>query len=550
MTEVPTVGLDARRWLTFAIVVVSMFIVGLDNTIFGVLLPNLLRDLHTTLPSVQWVITGYPLVFASLLIVGGRIGDIFGFRRAFVAGASLFGLGSLLCAVATSVPHLLVGYVLLEGMGAALMLPSALSIISTMFHGRERGMAFTWYGVVAGLGVALGPVVGGFLTSSYSWRWAYGINVVVSPLAAAGALLLMPHDHPSGARRGLDLRGAALSALTMFSLVFGISQSARYGWWRPIGDVTVLGRVVWPSSRPISTVPLALVISAVAGAWFVHAERRGQRDGRDVLFDLTQLRYPRFRYGLLTTGVCVTGQLGMLLVLGVYLQTGRGLSAVDGGLWVLPYGIGSILGAQFAGWLMRRWTTTASLRLGVALLVVGPLLMAIALRRDATFLSLLPATMAMGIGAGMTNAQLVNVSLWDVADAQMGTASGMVATARQAGIAFGLAVMGATLATVSASRSLGEVRRLPIPASVRAAALREIERSGPSVANTTGAVREAIGAGVLSATQLALVVAAALAAVGVLTSLLIPRLDERDGAPEAERPTLPPEVVAAVGTAT
>ncbi|MCU1486506.1 MAG: multidrug transporter [Actinomycetia bacterium] len=550
MTDALTAESDGRRWLTFAIVVTSMFIVGVDNTIFGVLLPSLLHDLRTTLPSVQWVITGYPLVFASLLIVGGRIGDIFGFRRTFVTGAGLFGFGSLLCAFATSVPHLLVGYVFLEGAGAALMLPSALAIISTVFHGRERGMAFTWYGVVAGLGVALGPVVGGFLTSSYSWRWAYGINVIVSPLVAIGALLLMPHDHPNGGRRGLDLRGAALSALAMFSLVFGISQSARYGWWRPVGDVTVLGRVVWPTTRPVSAAPLAFVVAAVAAAWFVHVERRGQREGRDVLFDLTQLRYPRFRYGLLTTAVAVTGQMGMLLVLGVYLQTGRGLSAAESGLWILPYGIGSILGARFVGWLVRRWTTTAALRLGVALLVLGPLLMAAALRRDATFLSILPATVGMGIGAGMTNAQLVNISLWDVADAQMGTASGMVATARQAGVAFGLAVMGATLATVSASRSLAAVGRLPIPASVRAAALREIERSGPSVASSAGAVREAISAGVLSAAQLALVLAAALAALGVLTTLLIPRLDERDGAPEAERPRLPPEAVAVAGAAT
>src|SRR4051794_37187565 len=157
----------------------AVVIVALDTTVLNVAIPTILREFHTTLPSLQWVITGYALTFATFLIIGGRLGDIYGHRRVFVGGAALFGTGSLLAALSWNVPSLILGEALLEGLGASLMLPATLAVLSTTFEGRERAKAFAAWGAVAGSAAGLGPVVGGYLTSEFSWRWSFGINVII-----------------------------------------------------------------------------------------------------------------------------------------------------------------------------------------------------------------------------------------------------------------------------------------------------------------------------------------------------------------------------------
>ena len=165
------IGNDPRRWITLAIATTSVLIVSLDMTVLNVAIPTILREFDTTLPSLQWVVTGYALTFASLLIIGGRLGDLFGHRRIFVIGVCLFGAGSLIAAISQSTPQLVVGEAVIEGIGASLMMPSTLAILSKSFVGHERAVAFGLWGAVGGASAAFGPVVGGFLTSNYSWRW-------------------------------------------------------------------------------------------------------------------------------------------------------------------------------------------------------------------------------------------------------------------------------------------------------------------------------------------------------------------------------------------
>src|SRR6476659_4259141 len=220
---------DPRRWITLAVVVVAALIVVLDHSVLTVAIPTILRDFHTTLPAVEWVITGYALTFASLLIIGGRLADVFGQRRIFIIGASLFGAGSLLAALSWNIPSLIVGEAIIEGIGASLMLPTTLSIISTTFQGRERATAFGAWGATVGAGAALGPGLGGFVTTNYTWRWAFGINVMVAPLAFLCALLFVRNDQPNERRISIDIPGACLIATGLFLFVFALSEGARYG---------------------------------------------------------------------------------------------------------------------------------------------------------------------------------------------------------------------------------------------------------------------------------------------------------------------------------
>ena len=174
---------DIRRWVTLGIVLMSTLIIVLDNTVLSVAIPTILAEFHTTLPSLEWVITGYSLTFATFLIIGGRLGDVHGQRRMFIIGAALFTAGSLLASLSWNVASLVVGEAIIEGVGASLMLPATLALLSNTFQGRERAMAFAAWGAVAGSAAALGPVVGGLLTTNFSWRWAFRINVIIAPLA-------------------------------------------------------------------------------------------------------------------------------------------------------------------------------------------------------------------------------------------------------------------------------------------------------------------------------------------------------------------------------
>jgi MFS family permease len=248
---------DPRRWITLAIVVLSIVLTAMDVAVLNVAIPTMLRELHATVPQLQWVITGYSLTFAAFLIIGGRLGDMYGHRRMFVIGGFLFGLGSLIASEARSVGQLIVGEAVIEGLGAALMMPASLAILSTTFRGRERATAFAAWTAAAGGSAAFGPLVGGYLTTEHSWRWAFRINVLLAPFAIVGALLLIPRGQRTR-RTNIDLLGAALAAGSMFLVTFGLSQSGVYDWWSPLAPLSVGGITVWPDDLAISASPVAL----------------------------------------------------------------------------------------------------------------------------------------------------------------------------------------------------------------------------------------------------------------------------------------------------
>ncbi len=431
--------LDPRRWFAASVAIVSVAIPVLDNTILNLAVPTILREFHTQLSSLQWVLTGYSLTFATLLIIGGRLGDIFGHRRMFVLGAAIFGVGSLLASISTSVPTLFVGEALIEGIGASMMIPATLSILSNTFQGAERPKAFAAWGAVAGAAVAFGPILGGFLTTDYSWRWAFRINVIVAPIIVVGALLFMHPDERSPRRPHIDVRGAALIATGSFSLIFGLSEGTIYGWWTPIKDLTIGSWHAWPATRPVSIIPLAFLLSALIFTAFVMIELAMERGNRDPLFEFGQLRHLGFRYGLLTTMVLAMGQFGLLFILPILLQNGKHFSAWHAGQWMLPQGILIALGAPVGGRLTRRFSITSIVRTGLALEAIGLLWVALAISPRVSFLALLPGMIVFGLGVGFASSQLTNVILSDIDPDKAGVAGGTNTTVRQVGLALGIA---------------------------------------------------------------------------------------------------------------
>jgi len=522
--------LDPRRWITLGVLVITVVLVAMDTSVLNVSIPTMLRDLDTTVPSLEWVIAGYSLTFASLLIIGGRLGDIFGHRRLFVIGVSLFGLGSLIAALSPTVGWLILGEAVIEGIGAALMVPSTLALLSSIFHGRERATAFAAWGAAAGAAVAFGPVLGGWLTTNYSWRWAFGINVIIAPLAVLGAMVLMSRSERH-ARIPIDLPGAALIATGMFGIVFALSQSPTYGWLTPKEALTIGSVDVWPASMPISVTAFAFVIGVVLLVAFVIVERRKEARDASPLFEISQLRFKTFRYGLVTAVIVALGQLGLLFALPLFLQGANGLTAEENGLWMLPLGLMMIVGAQAGGKMNHRYGTTNVVRGGFFLEAVSLVLLIVTVHPGLSFWQLFPSVALFGLGVGAASGQLTNLVLSEISMEKSGVASGANSTARQLGAALGAAMMGSLVTVQTTNHAVDSVRAAGLPAGLTDTAVKGIEAMGANWQMPAGATPEQASAlkhafdqALTSGVRWALAWAALLVFAGALVSLLIPQV--------------------------
>jgi EmrB/QacA subfamily drug resistance transporter len=452
-TAAPTQAADPKRWIALVILSSALFITVLDSTILNVAVPTIIRDLDTSVSSVQWVISGYSLVYASLLISFGRIGDIIGRRRMFFIGAGLFAVGSFVASISQSIVQLFIGEAVLEGVGGAMMLPSTLAIVSATFRGRERGSAFAvWVSVAGGAG-ALGPYVGGVLTSDYSWRWAFRVNVVIAPLAILGAWLFV-RESSDDRSKGIDLPGVGVVTAGLFALVFGIIEASRFGWWSPIGDQSI-GGWEWPVDA-LSIVPVAIAVGVVLLAVFVRLEQRRAAGAQPVVFDFGDLVHKGFRYGLINTTVLAMGEFGAFFVLPIFLQAGLHLSAIESGTWLLPAGGMAFLGGGIGGQLSRRYGPKYVITVGLVLEAAGIWGYFFAFSDSTSFWDLLPGLMLHGIGIGFATSQLTNVVLSDIPPQKSGSASGAAGMVRQVGTAFGIALIGAIFVSQSATNSVAD----------------------------------------------------------------------------------------------
>jgi predicted MFS family arabinose efflux permease len=364
-------------------------------------------------------------------------------------------------------------------------------------------------GATAGVAVAFGPVVGGWLTADYSWRWTFRINVIVAPLAIVGALVFMKRTANPVRRIRIDVPGALLIASGMFLLVFAFSQGGIYGWWRPLKDFTFSGNMVWPATRGLSATPLIIAVALSLLATFVWLELRIERAGRDPLFEFAHLKLKTYRYGLITVSVLAMGQLGLSFVLPVFLQDAKHLSAATNGLWMLPTGLFLIVGSQIGGRLTRRFGTVAIVRTGLLMYAVGILLILRVVSVDITVWDLLPGLGLYGFGIGFALAQLTNVILSEIPPEGTGGASGANSTVRQVGSAFGVSVIGSLLTVQTIRSATASIKASSLSAAVKAqrspACMTQFGLCGSrfAVGRRSRVVRSALEHGVVSGTRFA-----------------------------------------------
>jgi EmrB/QacA subfamily drug resistance transporter len=411
-----------QRLLILAVCCLSLFIVGVDNTIVNVALPSIQRGLHAPVSGLQWTMDAYSLVIASFLILAGSAADRFGRRRVFQIGLLTFTLGSLLCSLAPGLGWL-VAFRALQAVGGSMMNPVAVSIIANTFTDpRERARAIGIWGGVFGLSIALGPVAGGALVASVGWRGIFWVNIPIGVAAVVLTALLVPETRAAHPRR-IDPVGQVLVIVLLASLTYAIIEGPQRGWTSPV----ILG---------------LFTLAAVAAAGLAGYEPRR----REPLLDLRFFRSAPFSGATLIAISGFAATAGFLFLNTLYLQDVRGLSALHAGLYMLPMAAMTLLLAPLSGRIIgRRGPRLPLLVAGVAMTAGSVMLTR--LTPATTVGWLMAAYVIFGIGFGMLNAPITNTAVSGMPRAQAGVAAAVASTSRQVGQSLGVAVVGSALAT-------------------------------------------------------------------------------------------------------
>jgi EmrB/QacA subfamily drug resistance transporter len=411
---------DTRKWFTLAAVSFGLFMIMLDNTVVNVALPAIQRDLQADLSELQWVVTGYALTFAALMLIGGKLADAFGRRLVFVVGIGVFTAASLWCGLADSSQELIAARVL-QGAGAALMNPATLSIIAATFAPAERGTAIGIWAGTSALALAIGPLVGGLITEHLDWSWIFFVNVPVGILGIAASFLFIDESRDETHER-LDLPGLATSGVGLFALTYALIEANTYGW----GSTRIVG---------------AFVLAGITLLAFVLLERHQ----RAPMLPLELFRSPTYTGSILVVLLVALAMFGVFFFVSLYLQNILGYSAVQTGAAFLPLTILIILVAPIAGRTSDRIGSRGLMTAGL-LLVAVHLLYFSRLGSDATFWQLLPGLLIGGLGMALTMTPSAAAATRSVPVDKAGVGSAVLNASRQVGGTMGIAIMGAIMA--------------------------------------------------------------------------------------------------------
>ncbi|HSX15501.1 MAG TPA: MFS transporter [Candidatus Saccharimonadales bacterium] len=439
-----------KKWAPLVVMALALFIVVLDTTIINVSFRAVIDDLHSSLKSIQWVVTGYSLMLAAFTITGGRLGDIFGRKKIFLVGAVIFALGSLLASRAHSATWLFLSVAIIEGAGAALMLPATASLLVSTYRGKDRAIAFGVYGAIAGAAATIGPILGGWLTSNYSWRWNYLINPLIVVVLLFGASIIKEARERTPHRP--DLLSIVLSALGLGGIVYGIIESSTYGWVKAKQDYEIFGQQFHLAGVSISSI--AIIFGLIFLTLFLLQQSMLEEHGKTPLVSTDLLKNKEFMSGTVVLAVAVLGQFGLIFAMPVFLQGLLGKDAFHSGIALLPLSLAILVASPLSGVLAgkRNVPQRHIIQTGLALSVLGGLLLYTEVSSTATVVHLLPGLICFGAGFGLVISQLANVTLSAV-DVQMaGEASGVNNTFRQIGTSLGQALIGALLITALVSQ--------------------------------------------------------------------------------------------------
>ncbi len=486
-----------RRWWTLAVLSISLIVVSLDNTILNVALPSIADDLHASSSELQWVVDSYMLVFAGLLLTAGSLGDRFGRRRALTTGLLVFAGGSVLAALSGTTTELIASRALM-GVGGALIMPSTLSILTAVFPAEERAKAIGAWTAVAGLGIALGPIAGGWLVEHADWHWVFLVNIPIAVLALAAGRVLVPESRDPKPDR-IDLPGAALSTLGLTALLWAVIEAPDRGW--------TTGPIVGAFAA-------AIAILGLFAAWELRTPT--------PMLDVRLFRNPRFSAASGAIGLAFFGLFGVLFFTTQYLQSVHGFSPLEAGVWSLPVAAGLAVGGPLSAKLSARFGAKVVVSGGLSIVAGGLTLYATA-RPDSPFALIGGAETILGLGIGLAMTPATDSIMSTLPPERASVGSALNDTVRQVGGALGVAVLGSVLSSHYRDGMDGATQGLPAGAGDAA---HDSIAGASTVADTIGgvagqALHHTANLAFVEGMQVAMLVAAAVTAAGALVALLL-----------------------------
>ena len=428
-----------KKWGVLVVLATAQFLMVLDQAVMNVAISQLVKDFDTTVTTIQTVIAFYALVMAGLMLTGGKLGDLWGRRRAFAIGLVIYGAGSALTAASWSVPSLMLGWSVLEGIGAALVLPALVALVASTYRGSDRAIAYGVLGGVAGAGIAVGPILGGWATTELSWRVVFVGEVVVAIGIMIGTLRLIREPAREGKAPALDWVGSVLSAGGLALIVLGVLQASNWGW-------------LAPRDSPIepfgfSLTPFVVGAGAFVLAGFAAWERRRERVGQAPLVHLALLKISQLRGGVSMFLAQNLILMGIFFTIPLFLQVVQGLDALETGVRMLPASVGLFVTAIVGSALSGRFAARPLVRTGLGIVFLSTLLLLGTIEPELDNASFLVSMGVLGIGMGLIGSQLGNVVQSSVGDADRSEAGGLQNTAQQLGSSLGTALLGAIVIT-------------------------------------------------------------------------------------------------------
>ncbi len=432
-----------KKYSVAIVVSMAMFILALDTTMMNVAITALTQDLNTEIQNIQFAIAFYALVMACFMLLGAKLADIFGTKRVFITGVILYGIGTLTAALSVNVVMLTAGWSVIEGIGAALMVPSMVTFLMAAYQGRERMVAFAIFTAVTVGAAAIGPIVGGLFTTYASWRWAFGMEffIVVAVLIFSRVLI----GQRSSERPKLDLLGVVLSALGFGSIVFGVINTVTYGWWEAERPLVVGGLEIAPFGLSIAAV--LMVAGGIFLLLLVFWERRQERKGNEPLIPMSLLKNRPYMAGAIVTLVLQLGIGAVLFSIPFFLQSALFKNAIETGVAVMPLTL-----AMLAMMLVTpRFAATVPVKYlamgGIVACAAGAIVLARSFSVEMATTDLIPGFVVFGLGLGLALGQLQNLSLSSAKPSETEVGAGLFNTFRNLGMSLGTAIVGTLLLT-------------------------------------------------------------------------------------------------------
>ncbi len=442
-----TILIMKSKWTVIGILAITQFVMILDSTVMNVSISTVAHDLGTTISGMQMAITFYALTMAALMLTGGKLGDIWGRKKAFVIGSIVYGVGSFITAFSPNLPTLLFGWSLIEGLGAILVIPAIAALAAINYKGKDRVVAFSILGAITGLAAALGPIIGGYVTTYLSWRYVFIAETVIM----IGVLLVSKYimDQKLTKKTTLDIPSVLLSASGMSLLVFGVLQSKTWGWIAPKATPMIGDQAVAPFG--ISIVAFLILTGVMVLKLFISRQRDLEAAGKDGLVKMSMLNIKALRSGLNVFFSQYFIIAALFFVVPVYLQTILGLDALQTGIKLVPLSIGLIIFSVIGSKQSVKHSARSISRVGQIAMALGSLFIIGSIEPELRNLMFKAGMFTIGAGFGLLASQLGNVNMSAVSKDDTAEVGGLQGTFQNLGTSFGTALVGSIFMMALAS---------------------------------------------------------------------------------------------------